>query len=268
MPFNLLLLPFLGGYLCLRRLHAARFRLARLDTQRLLIWMAIAGVVLVVASGALTALMMAMWPGSARMWHRIVPFAHSGKAFGAFLLGVAAPSVLNRFYVPDRIAFWSVGKRGFAWLYRLHAFDLSDANEWGWRAVRDLGNDVEHVLLRAQQQASPVMVTLGSGKVYVGMVERSPNLEIDRRYLSLIPVVSGYRHKETHHVTFDTDYMLIKAMSEDPASPFHGVLRKDFDIVVPLAEVKTLHLYNLEAFAAFELSRATHASDLPAPPEG
>ncbi|MBE2187662.1 MAG: hypothetical protein IAE99_12900 [Rhodothermales bacterium] len=241
MPFNLLLLPFLGGYLLLRRLHFTRFRLARLDTQRLLIWMAIAGVLLVAAAGLLVLVLAALWPIPGHMWHGIVPFPHSGKALGAFLLGVVAPSLINR----------------------LPWFSLDEADEWGRRAVRDYGNEVEHVLLRAQQQASPVMVTLGSGKVYVGMVERNPNLEIDRRYLRLIPIVSGYRNKETHRVTFDTNYSLIKEMSEDPESPFHDVLHKDFDIVMPLAEVKTLHLYSLEAFEAFEQTRATETQPAP-----
>lgn len=53
-----------------------------------------------------------------------------------------------------------------------------------------------------------ILISLKSGKVYVGIlsaVTEDPNE--GHRCLELIPVVSGYRNKETQQLTFDTNYI-------------------------------------------------------------
>ena len=242
MPANLLILPFLGGFLLLRHLHRTRFDMARLDTQRLLVWMALGGAALLFCSAVVTVALGTWVPGAARLWHLLAPFPHSGKATGALLLGWALPPLLNR--LPLRAA---VGKEPKPrW---------NDPVAWGRRAIVRYGNEIERVLIRAQDRRMTVMATLGSGKVYVGFVERNANLEVERRYVRLFPVVSGYREKEDHNVVFTTFYDTVREQAKDPASPYHERLEPDFDVVFPISEIKTLHLYDLRVYEEFQRQR-------------
>ena len=50
-----------------------------------------------------------------------------------------------------------------------------------------------------------VEMTLSSGKVYVGWVLGGTAIR-DRKYVEIMPVVSGYREKETRKVWFTTKY--------------------------------------------------------------
>ena len=100
------------------------------------------------------------------------------------------------------------------------------------------------------------MATLGSGKVYVGYVTRNLNAEVERRYLRMLPIVSGYRTRDTLRVVFTTLYEQIRDEALDPASPFHSLLDKDFELVVPLAEIKTVSLFDFDAYEAFNREEA------------
>ena len=232
MPFNLLLLPLLGGYWLLRRWNRTRFLLARQDVQRTLLWSATAGFVLVVLSAlgvTLGLLADARWSGGAvaRSWHALAPFVHSGKAVGALLLGGVVPLVLNG--VPR----W----RGPA--------------VWAEHATEFYADEPEMLVLRALRTQMPVLLTLRTGKVYVGFVQRNLNPEVERRHLRLLPVVSGYRAAGSLEVHFTTLYEQIREEAHAPDARFHGLLDRDFEIVIPMSEVTTMSLFDFDAYEAF-----------------
>ena len=238
MPFNLLILPALGGYFLLRYWNRTRYFLARLDGYRFVLWVAVAAVTLLGLASLLVALAYptAVGAGLATGWHHAVPFAHSGKAFGAFVLGIVAPHVLNR--VPRLIRFEFPG-----W---------NDANFWARRALAAQGNELELLLARALSNESPVMATLSSGKVYVGFVTRSLRPGVERRYLRLLPVVSGYRESGTQRVTFTTPYEEVRAEADDLDSPLYGLLSQDFEVVLPIGDIVSANLFDFVAYEAFE----------------
>lgn len=246
MPFNLLLLPLLGGYWLLRRWNRARFRLARQDVQRLLLWSASAGFVLLVLSALLIAGTLAFgqfMPGhiaepAVRAWHLFSPFAHSGKAVLALLFGAGLPSLLNRVPLDD----WN------------------RPDVWAQRTTEIHGDEIEALIFRAQTLEMPVLLTLRTGKVYVGFVQKNLNAEVERRHLRILPVVSGYRKAEALTVHFTTFYEQVREEAKKPDSPFHGVLDRDFEIVVPLAEVTVLSLFDFEAYEAFNRPRPEPAA--------
>jgi hypothetical protein len=231
MPFNLLLLPLLGGYWWFRNWNRTRFQLARQDTQRLVIWSAYAGLSLLITSAVLVAVVQLVLgryaPVVVSWWHVLSPFAHSGKAVGALILGWGAPALLN--LVPR----WR------------------RPNVWARRATEFYGNETEALLLRAQDSNMPVIATLKTGKVYVGFAAKNINPEIERRHLRLLPVVSGYRAPADQKVTFTTLYEQVRDEAKDPGSPFHSLLDRDFEIVVPLVEITSLGLFDFDAYEAF-----------------
>ena len=87
MPFNVLLLPLLGGYIFLTHWNRTRFNTKRYSGERLLFHAAIAGVVLLCLSFIVVSVIRYCWPQAYPVWRQIVPFHYTGTSFGALLLG-------------------------------------------------------------------------------------------------------------------------------------------------------------------------------------
>ena len=87
MPYNLLLLPLLGGFIFIRQWNVTRYYAERSENQRLLLYSAVAGVALLGSALALSSLAQQSLPGLAAWWHHHVQFPYSGPAALSFLLG-------------------------------------------------------------------------------------------------------------------------------------------------------------------------------------
>lgn len=226
MPFNLLLLPLLGGFLLLHRSYLWRFYLARFDGHRLIFFSAAAGVALLATATFLCAVLSWLSPVPAEIWHQLSPFPHSGKSFGALLLGALLPFALNL-------------KKAWGQAPRTRL------------AITYFRNELEVLLLRSMDVESAVMLTMGNGKVYVGYVTRLFNPEIERKHISLLPTMSGHRDKDSHSVIFTTAYDAAREAAQDPGSPFYDLLDADFEIVLPVSDVKSASLFDTRAFQYF-----------------
>lgn len=243
MPFNLLLLPLLGGFLLLHRAFYWRFHLVRFDGHRLIFFSAAAGVGLLVASTLLSWLVSFNLNGSADLWHSVVPFDHSGKAFGALALGAFLPFVMNR--IPGA---------------RRH--------ERVRNAIAYFNNEMELLLLRSMDTESNVMLTMNSGKVYVGYLTNLFNPDMDRKYIRILPTMSGYRSERTHEVLFTTSYDAVREHAKDPGSPLYHLLDKDFEIVLPVAELRSVSLFDFAAFTYFTSGDGGSEADGPPSDDG
>ena len=85
MPYNLLLLPLLGGYLFIIKSNYTRYAAARESGQRLLIHSAIAGVLLLAFSRLVVGFFVWIVPEAHDLFHQIFPkpaFEHFGTALG------------------------------------------------------------------------------------------------------------------------------------------------------------------------------------------
>jgi hypothetical protein len=73
----------------------------------------------------------------------------------------------------------------------------------------------------------------------------------DRRYLVLLPTMSGYRAESTHELTFTTDYTRVyqQLIEDDESRLVRGV--DDFQIVIPVAEVQSAGLFDWDAYGRF-----------------
>ncbi len=100
----------------------------------------------------------------------------------------------------------------------------------------------------------PVSLTLGHGKVYVGYVTGSIEPGEKREMLRVLPLVSGYREGAEMKLKFTTWYISIyqQINSQNLAH-----LRPElFEIVLPLSEVKSVNLFDINAYNAFQQSPA------------
>jgi hypothetical protein len=211
MPWNLLLLPLLGGFLFLHITHFFRFAAQRLDGYRLLLYSALSGTGLVILARLLVILFAPTRVGleAARWWTTFAPFPYSETSAWALALGPIFAVVVNLFLGAER------------------AKDIE---------IRRHGNSLTKLLHHAVREERLVSLTLATLKWYVGFVAESPNLAPQEEYFRLLPIISGYRDRETlrtKRTVFYEDVLGDEAVNSD-----------DFVITLPLKDIRIASLFD------------------------
>lgn len=230
-PYNVLLLPLLAGYLLASWFRYARFYTSRQSGQRLVFVSSLFGLGLLILSYVIIILLNEYVPSVGRLWHAHVPFAYAGHGALSLVLGVCFAIVGN---------FLS---------------DESHALEWAMS--RSSTDSMERMLYRAANTSTPVQITLNSGKVYIGHIARVPPISGSvGEYLEILPILSGYRENETHTVHYTFDYIdLIMSVTSAP-QPSTGTDLSDqlasgdvskFIKVLPIADVAIVSLFHERA---------------------
>lgn len=237
MPFNLLLLPLLGGFYFLHALNYTRWRSPRLDGQRLIFESALVAVVLA-AAGWLSCrtLTQVGWIRSA--WDSWAPagIPYLGSGIMSLAWGLALPHTFN----------WLLNRTG----------RLDDRTAQS-RAIAKHGNYLIRLLHSAALEEKPVMLTLDTRKVYIGIVSDAPNLEPHETYVAISPMLSGYRDSNTQELRLSTDYLRAYA-TQNP---------RDFRIVISMSAIKTATYFDHAIYKAFSIEVSGPSSDSPAAAE-
>lgn len=119
---------------------------------------------------------------------------------------------------------------------------------------------LERVLLDSLVQDMPVRITLVDRKVYVGFVLSAPDPTMPRRWLRLLPLVSGYRDRDTLRYAFTTFY-------EPVYEEFVGdtvdteAIDPRFQIALPADRIASIGLFDFETYESFQ-------QQVPAPAAG
>lgn len=229
MPFNLLLLPLLGGFIFISLCNRWKYATLRLDGYRLLIHASIAGVFLFAAAELLIFLLSSSLSSIDTLWHRIVPIKGSGTASLAFLLGLTCWWPFNFIFNPVR------------------------ENE---RAAHDNGDPLELLLRKALRDTKPILLTVKNGKIYVGFVTHNSSPSVQVESVKILPLASGYRNTENKRLLFTTDYYPIyDKLLEHHESVAH-MNTDDFEIVIPYREIESANLFDAQIYKTFFLSLA------------
>jgi hypothetical protein len=216
MPYNLLLLPLLGGFLFIHIAHYFRFSAQRLDGYRLLIQAALAGTCL-----AALARLIDLFFGFAMG----INIDYVGALFLLTPPQYSGPSVLALVLGPV-----------CAWIWNLFV-DREQAKEI---EIERHGNAFTKLLLRSQKEKQLLSITLDSRKWYVGWITESPNLDPQELHFRILPYRSGYRDKDNLNPVATTYYDgALREQSFDP---------KDLIITLPLKDVKTANLFNEDLY--------------------
>ncbi|HEY1950973.1 MAG TPA: hypothetical protein VGG97_28430 [Bryobacteraceae bacterium] len=215
MPYNLLLLPLIGGFLFVHLAHFFRFGAQRLDGYRLLFQSAIAGICLSAAARLIDLLIdfTPLGPPAHRLWIWFSPFSYSAVSALALLLGVFFALLVNLFINKER------------------AKDIE---------IRRQGNSFTQLLHRAQKEKLLLSITLDSRKWYVGWVVESPNLDPQEFYFRILPFISGYRDKDTLQTRRLVFYQDVLRETESEPEQFY--------ITLPLKDVKIAGLFNDDVY--------------------
>lgn len=271
MPYNLLLLPLLGGYLFLRWWNPTRYHALRAEKERLLILAAIPGLVSLISAFAIVTVLGAVlpcanWPNLPCIpawWAANVPFDYLGTSLVAFALGATLWAPWNYLFCDQQVAIDKV--------------------------IEQDKIPFERLLKKAQDQTKTVSVSMSNGKVYVGWVTHAFNPALPTEFIQILPLKSGYRDEKTKWVVFTTyysealdslrksidakfqeyetaikEYESERAKNREPSrewDDFSKILRDDlatlenelyamedtaddFDIVLPVSEIMSINIFS------------------------
>jgi hypothetical protein len=144
------------------------------------------------------------------------------------------------------------------------------------RFILECDDAATRLLHRATIFRKPIMLTLKSGKVYVGApVGGIGDPSVRAQSIKIIPLLSGYRDPDTHKVNLPTRYkdiyakMDLKKKDEKPTNPQDPLARdiaafklsdsesietdmQDIGVVVLWSEIQSLSLYDDNIYSAFQ----------------
>jgi len=212
-----LFVPTLAGYLFLILCNATRYRISRESGYHLFFKSAIAGIFLFVV-----AIVANIYLGTSDPGHKDINFM-------VFVLASIAPPLFNIFYRSGRAAR---------------------------RAAEKAGGLVELLLDEAFRKDLFVEVSLRSGKVYIGSV-LEPGLGGDKSDIALIPLLSGYRDKDTQELEVTTRYghFIRRAISELKLSLNY------FRVVIPMSEVVSARIFDFDVATMMAEHQSARAAE-------
>lgn len=183
MPYNLLLLPLLGGYIFAEFCYRFRYYTRRADKERLLFRSAIFASFFLFVAYALRYLVYTYIPWLPEHWNPVFPFEYSGTALTAFLLGATG-------WMPANFLF-------ARWFNADHQIQRVIAND---------GDPFESLLYSAFLAQDTVGITLINEKVYIGFITAPLNPALPMKSVGILPTQSGYRDETDKRYIFTTYY--------------------------------------------------------------
>jgi hypothetical protein len=226
MPFNVLILPLLGGYIFTSCWNPTRFSASRYSGQRLLLHAAVAGLVWLTVAFLLTILLAPRTAGFSEWWSQLVPFEYAGTSLLSFLLGAVAWAPANLFF---------------------------DRDQYAARAVEMRGDFLEILLDKALEETEQIMVTLSNGKVYVGFVTSNVDPSFDRKYMRMMPMLSGYRDEHTKDFVITNDYARVyQELITEESPELENADR--FQLVIPVQEIMSASLFDPDVYTLFTIA--------------
>lgn len=259
MPYNILLLPLLGGFLFVTFWDRTRWHADRAEKERLLIYAALAGLgflgiaylvrsyVPIFPCVGLCSLGHCWTPCLGAWWDKNIGFPYSGVASVAFILGA--------------VGWWPLNRVGDAWYsaWALAGQRGGKRREFV-RVVDNYGGPLEQLLLRSMQEKKAVMLTLKGGKVYIGRLRVGfvPGQDTSIHFL---PSRSGFRDDQ-QRLSLTTDYqdVYIKIKTGETETQATEIIGS-FGIIIPVDEVVAASLYLPKIHAKY----FPHKSDSPDP---
>lgn len=199
-PYNLLILPLTGGYFFIANFVFLKYKYQRLDTPRLLLNSILAGIFITFLSFTVRTIVENQYPELYIRCCRILHFIPVERTESNRYLGTLI------FSLAGIILFTIVVN----WIVSVF---------WGYekiisRAVDKHGDELEQLFRDSVLKAQLIQLTLKNEKVYLGIIDKIPEPK-KTNYVSLIPIYSGYRNKDTKEMTITTSYETINLLIKE-----------------------------------------------------
>lgn len=225
MPWNLLILPLIGGYYLLSRFNIFKYRQQRLDRQRLIFDTILVGLFLVILAFCLRKVFYFFIPELLDTIYSYFPIKTPfiGTTFASFIIAVIITELGN-------ITFFRNQK-----LYIENA-------------IKDVGNELELLLRTSLKQSLLLEFSLDTNKVYVAWVKELP-IPTVTNYIRVIPVLSGFRDEEKR-LNFTTHYLSVYAEYVQEGK-VKDIEELDVDLIITLDNVVTVSYFDIEMYERF-----------------
>ena len=160
-----------------------------------------------------------LFPKADDVWQSAIPYTFSDTVALAMLFSLIFPEIGNKIWKEEESAV---------------------------KATEDNGDRIELLIMEAIRREHPLEITLKSRKSYIGRALRSRSVNYSRPDVSLIPVMSGYRDKETQDLKLTTNYALMTDRS--------ALAYEDFRIVIPKDQIVSVRLFDPDTYQQFVAS--------------
>lgn len=162
-----------------------------------------------------------------------------------------------------KIALWIVGTVVLATVCGLlnKAWHACGDHRFKALAKAAKNHPLETLAIEASATLAPVIFTLKSKKFYVGWVIRPPLEHGKIEHMAFIPLLSGYRDKDTLKIVvttnYDTHYESIGIFGditgmEGPPKIDSNLTLNDFRVVCPVSEIENLSFFDFQTYSRFK----------------
>lgn len=220
MPWNELLLPLLAGYVFINICNLTRFRAQRHDGYRLVIECLFFGVAIFAGARFIV------------IWIHALP------------LGTQAESIIQKSGLGYPFLGTGILATVLALVLALIGNLVFNAERAKKIIVKRQDNGFMRLFHKAAIESRMVSVTLSSKKVYIGYILSTPNLSPGEQFVGILPIISGYRDKDTLRLVTTTNYG--RAIDEGVIPP------EDFEVTVALASVEIANFFDPDIFSLFD----------------
>ena len=229
MPWNLLILPLVGGYFILTKCFIFKFHQQRLDRQRLIFESVLLGIALIFSTYLIRILFVKLTPDLINIIYSYSPFKQP-------------------------YALTSLTSVAIAILFTLIYNKLSEDKKWIRKAIDDVGNEFESLMKYSFDEKSLLQFTLSNNKIYIAWVKELPIPSISP-YVRVIPAISGYR-KDNREIEFTTHYLSVYASYIE-----EGVIKYvddlNTDLILDISDITTVSNFDPEMYKKFQEQGST-----------
>ena len=131
---------------------------------------------------------------------------------------------------------------------------LPHLGNWIWdeeksaiKAATETGDRVELLLIESIRQEEFVEITLATGKAYIGRALGNKSVGITQPDVALIPLMSGYRNKDTQELELTINYASVIPRSKPGDHTFNDYFR----IVIPRTQIVSVRFFDPDTYQAF-----------------
>jgi hypothetical protein len=250
-PESPLVLAVLAGYVFIQRFQLSKLWAQSLDGWHLVYQSSIVGVILIVPARIVVLLLSKV--GSQDVlrvsWHKLAgSISYLGTTALVFLaaplLAYACNAAFGMYAICKHNGVrylmkccWRAIRTPRHWIRKIRILHNEISTAYALDlAISARGTALEQLLYNAAQRAlsekQMVCLTMADRKVYVGSVVRSPNLRVNDSFVSLAPLMSGYRTSEMLEIKFTYTY---------PSNASSA-------LVLPLSDIRSARVFDVNIY--------------------
>lgn len=159
-------------------------------------------------------------------------------------------------YKDLKIAVWGLTSIILASLFGFLSKKKTEKNDRRFDAIaKAVGESpLECMLMEASVRQFPIIVTLSSRKFYVGLVSCPAFENGDFKHIELLPLLSGYRDKDSLTINVTTNYRQHYLKQGISGGELGGLSLNDFRTLVNKNDVDCVSFFDPTTYSAFKKS--------------